>query len=120
MAGIGEESITISNLTIVGNNSSGGTAGGLWVATFGAPVNVTIADNIIADNGTNSCQIEGGAAAVLTSFGGRPGRRARRQRSADADLRAARRQPGDRRRGWGVPNRPARCRKAARRRRRRG
>lgn len=62
--------ITISNLTIVGNNSSGGTAGGLWVATFGAPVNVTIADNIIADNGTNNCQIEGGAAAVLTSFGG--------------------------------------------------
>ena len=62
--------VTISNSTIVGNNAPGGTAGGLMVATFGAPVNVTIADNIIADNGTYNCQIEGGGAAVLTSLGG--------------------------------------------------
>ncbi len=62
--------VTISNSTIVGNNSPGGTAGGLMVATFGAPVNVTIEDNIIADNGTYNCQIEGGGAAVLTSLGG--------------------------------------------------
>jgi hypothetical protein len=62
--------VTISNSTIVGNNSPAGTAGGLMVTTFGAPVNVTIADNIIADNGTYNCQIEGGGAAVLTSLGG--------------------------------------------------
>ena len=62
--------VTISNSTIVGNNAPGGTAGGLMVATFGAPVNVTIEDNIIADNGTYNCQIEGGGAAVLTSLGG--------------------------------------------------
>jgi hypothetical protein len=62
--------VTISNSTVVGNNAPGGTAGGLMVATFGAPVNVTIEDNIIADNGTYNCQIEGGAAAVLTSLGG--------------------------------------------------
>jgi beta-glucanase (GH16 family) len=62
--------VTISNSTIVGNNAPGGTAGGLMVATFGAPVNVTIADNIIADNGTYNCQLEGGGAAVLTSLGG--------------------------------------------------
>ena len=33
-------------------------------------MNVTIEDNIIADNGTYNCQIEGGGAAVLTSLGG--------------------------------------------------
>jgi hypothetical protein len=62
--------VTISNSTIVGNNSPDGTAGGLMVATFGAPVTVTIEDNIIADNGTYNCQLEGGGAAVLTSLGG--------------------------------------------------
>ena len=40
------------------------------VATFGAPVNVTIEDNVIADNGTYNCQLEGGGAAELTSLGG--------------------------------------------------
>jgi beta-glucanase (GH16 family) len=62
--------VAISNSTIVGNNAPGGTAGGLMVATFGAPVSVTITDNIIADNGTYNCQVEGGGAAVLTSLGG--------------------------------------------------
>jgi hypothetical protein len=62
--------VTISNSTIVGNNSPGGTAGGLMVATFGAPVNVTLENNVIADNGTDNCQVEGGGAAVLTSLGG--------------------------------------------------
>ena len=61
--------VTIVNSTIVGNNAPGGTAGGLMVATFGAPVDVTIQNSIIADNGTYNCQIEGGAAAVLTSLG---------------------------------------------------
>jgi beta-glucanase (GH16 family) len=62
--------ITVSNSTIFGNNSPANTAGGLMVATFGAPVNVTIADNVIADNGTYNCQIEGGGTAVLASSGG--------------------------------------------------
>ena len=62
--------VVISNSTIVGNNAPAGTAGGLMVATFGAPVNVTLADSIIADNGSYNCQVEGGAAAVLTSLGG--------------------------------------------------
>ena len=62
--------VTISNSTIVGNNSPGGTAGGLMVATFGAPVTVTLENNVIADNGTYNCQVEGGANAVLTSLGG--------------------------------------------------
>jgi hypothetical protein len=62
--------VTIANSTIVGNNAPGGTAGGLMVATFGPPVNVTVVDSIIADNGTYNCQVEGGAAAVLTSLGG--------------------------------------------------
>ena len=62
--------VTISNSTIVGNNAPDGTAGGLMVATFGAPIDVSIADSVIADNGTYNCQVEGGAAAVLTSLGG--------------------------------------------------
>ncbi len=39
------------------------------VATFGRRP-VTIANSVIADNGTYNCQVEGGAAAVLTSLGG--------------------------------------------------
>ncbi len=62
--------VAITNSTIVDNNAPAGTAGGLMVATFGAPVAVTIADSIIADNGTYNCQVEGGGAAVLTSLGG--------------------------------------------------
>jgi hypothetical protein len=63
-------SVSISNSTIVGNQAPAGTSGGLMVATFGAPVDVTIADNVIADNGTYNCQLEGGGAAVLTSLDG--------------------------------------------------
>ena len=62
--------VSITNSTIVGNNAPGGTAGGLMVATFGAPVDVSVANSIIADNGSYNCQVEGGAAAVLTSLGG--------------------------------------------------
>jgi hypothetical protein len=61
--------VTILNSTIVGNNAPGGTAGGLMVATFGAPVDVSVQNSIIADNGTYNCQIEGGPDAVLTSLG---------------------------------------------------
>jgi beta-glucanase (GH16 family) len=62
--------VTIVNSTIVGNSAPDGTAGGLMVATFGAPVNVTVQNSIIADNGTYNCQVEGNpATAVLTSLG---------------------------------------------------
>ena len=63
-------SVTIANSSIVGNNAPDGTAGGLMVATFGTPVDVSIVDSVIADNGTYSCQTEGGSAASLTSLGG--------------------------------------------------
>ena len=62
--------VTIVNSTIVGNSAPDGTAGGLMVATFGAPVTVTVQNSIIADNGTYNCQVEGDpATAVLTSLG---------------------------------------------------
>jgi hypothetical protein len=40
------------------------------VATFGAPVAVSVANSVLADNGSYNCQVEGGGAAVLTSLGG--------------------------------------------------
>ncbi|WP_420628152.1 carbohydrate binding domain-containing protein [Candidatus Leptofilum sp.] len=62
--------VTILNSTIVGNSAPDGTAGGLMVATFGAAVNVTVQNSLIADNGTYNCQVEGDpATAVLTSLG---------------------------------------------------
>ena len=62
--------VTIVNSTIVGNSAPDGTAGGLMVATFGAPVTVTVQNSIIADNGSYNCQVEGDpATAVLTSLG---------------------------------------------------
>jgi hypothetical protein len=62
--------VAILNSTIVGNNAPAGTAGGLMVATFGAPVAVTVQNSIVADNGDYNCQIEGDpTVAVLTSLG---------------------------------------------------
>jgi len=62
--------VTILNSTIVGNNAPAGTTGGLMVATFGAPVEVTVQNSIVANNGDYSCQIEGDpTVAVLTSLG---------------------------------------------------
>ncbi|MEZ4594229.1 MAG: carbohydrate binding domain-containing protein [Chloroflexota bacterium] len=62
--------VTILNSTIVGNTAPGGTAGGLMIATFGAPVAATIQNSLIADNGTYNCQLEGNPAlASLTSLG---------------------------------------------------
>ncbi len=60
---------TIVNSTITDNLAPGGTAGGLMVATFGAPVTVTVTNSIVANNGDYDCQIEGGGAAVLNSGG---------------------------------------------------
>ena len=63
-------SVTITSSTIVENDVlDGTTAGGIMVATFGAPVDVTIQNSIVAGNGLYDCQVEGGAAAVLTSLG---------------------------------------------------
>jgi beta-glucanase (GH16 family) len=62
--------VTISGSTISGNSAPAGTAGGLMVATFGAPVTVTLQNSIVTDNVSYGCQVEGGAAAVLTSLGG--------------------------------------------------
>ena len=61
-------SVTILNTTITGNNAPAGTAGGLMIASFGNPVNATIQNSIIADNGSYGCQVEGGAAS-LSSLG---------------------------------------------------
>ncbi|MDH3847017.1 MAG: right-handed parallel beta-helix repeat-containing protein, partial [Gammaproteobacteria bacterium] len=59
----------ITNSTISGNSAPAGTAGGLMVATFGAPVSVTVTNSVVASNGDYDCQVEGGGAAVLTSGG---------------------------------------------------
>lgn len=63
--------VTIVNSAIVNNNAPDGTAGGLMVATFGAPVSVSLQDSTVANNSSYSCQVEGDpAVAVLTSLGG--------------------------------------------------
>ncbi|MBV7335120.1 family 16 glycosylhydrolase [Chloroflexi bacterium TSY] len=62
--------VTILNSTIVGNNAPPGTAGGLMVATFGAPVAVTVQNTIVASNTNLNCQIEGAPnVAILESLG---------------------------------------------------
>ncbi len=62
--------VTIVDTEIVDNVGAPGTAGGLMVATFGAPVTVTLQDSTVTGNVSYGCQVEGGAAAVLTSLGG--------------------------------------------------
>jgi hypothetical protein len=62
--------VNILNSTIVGNNAPAGTTGGLMVATYGAPVSVSLKNSIIADNSSYSCQVEGDPGlAVLISLG---------------------------------------------------
>ena len=52
--------VSILNSTIVNNSAPGGTAGGLMVATFGAPVAVTLQNTIVANNsGGPHCLAEG-------------------------------------------------------------
>ena len=62
--------VMIENTSIIDNFGASGTAGGLMVATFGAPVLVTLKDSTVTGNVSYGCQVEGGAAAVLTSLGG--------------------------------------------------
>ena len=63
--------VTIVDTAIVDNSAPSGTAGGLMVATFGAPVLVTLQNSQVTGNVSYGCQVEGDpAVAVLTSLGG--------------------------------------------------
>ncbi len=63
--------VVIEDSSIVGNEAiPGGTAGGIMVATFGAPVLVTVENSTLTDNISKNCQIEGDpTVAVLTLLG---------------------------------------------------
>ena len=57
--------VAITNSTIVGNNAPDGTAGGLMVATFGAPADLTVTNSILQGfGGAFACAIEGGGAGA--------------------------------------------------------
>jgi len=60
--------VSILNPTTAGNPAPAGTAGGMMIASFGAPVTLTLQNSIVAANGDYGCQVEGGG-AVLTSLG---------------------------------------------------
>jgi beta-glucanase (GH16 family) len=62
--------LTVTNSTFTGNNAPDGTASGILVATFGAPANATLTNNVLEGNGgAFACAIEGGGAATITSSG---------------------------------------------------
>jgi len=62
--------LTVTNSTFSGNIAPAGTASGILVATFGAPANATLTNNVLEGNGgAFACAIEGGAAATITSGG---------------------------------------------------
>ncbi len=62
--------LTVTNSTFSGNVAPGGTASGILVATFGAPANATLTNNVLEGNGGSpACAIEGGGAATITSGG---------------------------------------------------
>lgn len=62
--------LTVTNSTFSGNVAPGGTASGILVATFGAPANATLTNNVLEGNGgAFACAIEGGGAATITSLG---------------------------------------------------
>ena len=62
--------LTVINSTFSGNIAPAGTASGILVATFGAPANATLTNNVLEGNGgAVACAIEGGAAANITSGG---------------------------------------------------
>lgn len=66
--------VTIENSSIVDNVAGApgsGLAGGLMVATFAAPVLVTLENSVVTGNVDRNCQIEGDpSVAVLTLLGG--------------------------------------------------
>ncbi len=62
--------LTVSNSTFADNIAPAGTASGILVATFGAPANATLTNNVIqGSGGAFACAIEGGGAATITSGG---------------------------------------------------
>jgi beta-glucanase (GH16 family) len=62
--------LTVTNSTFSGNVAPAGTASGILVATFGAPANATLTNNVLEGNGgAFACAIEGGGAATITSGG---------------------------------------------------
>ncbi len=62
--------LTVANSTFAGNNAPAGTASGILVATFGAPANATLTNNVLEGiAGAFACAIEGGGAATITSGG---------------------------------------------------
>ena len=62
--------LTVTNSTFSGNVAPAGTAAGILVATFGAPANATLTNNVLEGNGgAFACAIEGGGAATITSGG---------------------------------------------------
>jgi hypothetical protein len=62
--------LTVINSTFTGNVAPAGTASGILVATFGAPANATLTNNVLEGNGGSpACAIEGGGAATITSGG---------------------------------------------------
>jgi len=62
--------LTVTNSTFSGNVAPSGTASGILVATFGAPANATLTNNVLEGNGgAFACAIEGGGAATITSGG---------------------------------------------------
>ncbi len=64
--------VTIESSSIIDNVAiPAGTAGGIMVATFGAPVLLTLQDSIVTGNDSKNCHIEGDpSVAVLTLLGG--------------------------------------------------
>jgi beta-glucanase (GH16 family) len=62
--------LTVTNSTFTGNVAPAGTASGILVATFGAPANATLTNNVLEGNGgALACATEGGGAATITSLG---------------------------------------------------
>jgi beta-glucanase (GH16 family) len=64
-------SLTVTNSTFAENVAPAGTASGILVATFGAPADATLTNNVLQGaGGAFACAIEGGGAATITSGGG--------------------------------------------------
>jgi beta-glucanase (GH16 family) len=64
-------SLTVTSSTFAENVAPAGTASGILVATFGAPADATLTNNVLqGHDGAFACAIEGGGAATITSGGG--------------------------------------------------
>ena len=64
-------SLAVTNSTFAENVAPAGTASGILVATFGAPADATLTNNVLqGHDGAVACAIEGGGAATIASGGG--------------------------------------------------